>query len=190
MSTAATPASTPRYAFAPAPLANRRPGSPSPATVENIPEASAASPDSIVARVRIVLAPPTDIRVRAYASIELSSGIVLRDVRIVDTGKARPMVAMPSRPKTVRCPHCRVKVAVTAAFCGKCGARQPDQQWRMQELERAKYVPPDGGGDHDYAGPGDLHIDVAFPCTREARGQIDEAVLAEYERARAEGGAA
>jgi DNA-binding cell septation regulator SpoVG len=183
MSTAATPAS--RYAFAPAPLAHRRPAP----TVENIPETPAPS-SPIVAAVRITLAPATDIRVRAYASIELTSGIVLRDVRIVDTGKARLMVAMPSRPKTLKCPHCQVKVAVTAAFCGKCGSRQPDQQWRLQEMERAKYVPPDGGGDHDYSGPGDLFIDVAFPCTREARGEIDEAVLAEYERARAEGGAA
>lgn len=102
-----------------------------------------------------------DERLRAFCCLTIG-GLVVRDLKVVD-GPRHMFVAMPSRRLTDRCPSCRGKTVLTAAFCEHCG----------HGLDAARAT-------RGVEGRAQLWADVVHPISRDARQDLEKVVLAAY----------
>jgi stage V sporulation protein G len=114
----------------------------------------------IVSEVRIKLCQPPQDKLLAYCELTLDDQFVVRDIRLIKS-ESGYIVAMPSRRASVACPACHHKNPLGAKFCNQCGKKIP-----------AGLVDRDVRQYHD----------IAHPTNAEARGQIEQAIVAEYLR--------
>lgn len=115
-----------------------------------------------ITEVRVRLLEGRHDRLRAYATITLDHGYVVRDLRVIE-GARGVFVAMPSRRLADRCPRCGCKNHLRANFCNDCGTRLP--QGRVQR---------------DASGRLRLHCDICHPVNKEARERLESHVLRRY----------
>jgi stage V sporulation protein G len=101
-------------------------------------------------------------KLQAFCSITIDNGFVIRDLKIIDGAKGA-FVAMPSRKLTDRCPKCRAKNHLRAAYCNECGARLGGDRAGRDARGRAK-----------------LHADVAHPINPETREDLQKQILDAY----------
>lgn len=116
-------------------------------------------------RVRLADERDRDDRIRAYVNLELGGCLVIKDLRVVDTG-GKLLMAMPSRKAAHPCPRCRDKNHLKALYCNRCGTRLPHPG-------SLRY------GD----GQSKLHVNVAFPTNNEFRRELEAVVFAAYREA-------
>ena len=117
-----------------------------------------------ITEVRIKLTEDSDDRLQAFCSITFDDCFVVRDLKIIE-GTNGPFVAMPSRKLTSHCSRCGCKNHLRACYCNQCGGKlNPDRASRDQE-GRAK-----------------LYADIAHPVNSKCREQIQDRVIAAYER--------
>lgn len=117
-----------------------------------------------ITEIRIKLARRQTDKLRAFGSITFEGALVVRDIKVIEKGTAL-FVAMPSRKICDYCPRCRGKNYVKARYCNGCGAELAEYRAGTDERGRPQ-----------------LYSDVAHPINREAREQIQSAVLAAYRR--------
>lgn len=104
-------------------------------------------------------------RLKAFCFIVFDHSFVVRDLKIVQ-GTGGVFVAMPSRKKTFRCPHCQFKNHLKSRFCNECGYK-------------FGLVPSDltPGDDHQER----LFADIAHPINSACREMIQNRVIEAYE---------
>lgn len=126
-----------------------------------------------ITEIRIKLVPGDGDKLRAFASITLDNSLVIRDIKIIDSGD-RLFVAMPSRKLCDRCQRCGAKNYIRARYCSECGSRLRADRGLADERGRPR-----------------LYADVAHPIHQESRDQIQAAILEAYaqelERSKQEG---
>jgi stage V sporulation protein G len=113
--------------------------------------------------IRIKLVPNQRDKLRAFASITLDDALVIRDIKIIDGGK-RLFVAMPSRKLCDRCKRCGGKNTIRSRFCNDCGTRLKSERAELDERGRPR-----------------LYADITHPIHKEARAQIQTAILDAYQ---------
>lgn len=97
-----------------------------------------------------------------FARLTINDAIAINDIRIIWLEKqGHPLIAMPCRRATRRCPDCWAKCDHAANYCAKCA--RPLDRWQPEPNEKRFH-------------------DVAFPCNHEARAIIDAAVLDAWRR--------
>lgn len=117
-----------------------------------------------ITEVRVKLMEEPGERLLAFCSITFDHCFVVRDLKIID-GTNGPFVAMPSRKLTNRCPRCRCKNYLKAAYCNQCGLKLEDSQGQADESSgRAK-----------------LYADIAHPINTGCREMIQQHVVRAYE---------
>ena len=104
-------------------------------------------------------------RLKAFCSITIDDSFVVRDLKIIE-GINGLFVAMPSRKMTVNCHRCRHKNQMRAAYCNQCGVKQRPIRNTSHETGAR------------------LYADIAHPINSECREQVQNSVLAEYEKER------
>lgn len=123
--------------------------------------------------IRIKLLRGKGDKLRAFASITIDQGLVVRDLKIIEGGSGL-FVAMPSRKLCDRCPACGGKNHLRSRFCNDCGARLREMRGRIDERGRPR-----------------LYADITHPINQEARdfvqGRVIEAFKQELERSKQEG---
>ncbi len=117
-----------------------------------------------ITEVRIKLTEDSDDRLQAFCSITFDDRFVVRDLKIIE-GTNGPFVAMPSRKLTSHCSRCGCKNHLRACFCNQCGGKlNPDRAAR------------------DHEGRAKLYADIAHPVNSKCREQIQEHVIAAFQR--------
>jgi stage V sporulation protein G len=126
-----------------------------------------------ITEIRVNLVGGPAERVKAFCTITLDGGFVVRDLKIIE-GPSGLFLAMPSRKLADRCPRCAAKNPLRARYCNHCGARLNENRAPRDEQGRVK-----------------LHADVAHPINAECRDAIQTAVVnafhAEVERSSSPG---
>jgi stage V sporulation protein G len=117
-----------------------------------------------ITEVRVKLADNRSEKLRAYATVTMDGGFVVRDLKII-SGTSGLFVAMPSRKLTGRCHRCRCKNHLRAQFCNECGTKLRPSRAQTDERGRAK-----------------LHADIAHPINQTCRDMIEKEVLKEVEK--------
>lgn len=128
-----------------------------------------------VTEVRVTLRhDPAHPDVLAFCQFVIDGAFVVREVKLIRPARGtrcpegngnptwEPLVCMPCRKLTARCPGCGGKNQLLAKFCNWCGAGLPRQ---------------DGAGRRPHS---QVHADVAHPAHQGARALIHAAVLAAY----------
>jgi stage V sporulation protein G len=115
-----------------------------------------------ITEVRIKLVSEVDTRLRAFCSITIDRGFVVRDLKIIQR-QLDYFVAMPSRKLTEKCPRCTAKNDVRSRYCSNCGAALPP----------APATDPTGSRNR-------MFVDIAHPVNAACRDQIETAVLAAF----------
>ncbi len=112
-----------------------------------------------ITEVRIKLTRDHRNKLKAYCSVTLDDAFAVRDLKIIE-GANGLFVAMPSRKLADRCPHCRTKNHLRAAFCNGCGGKlDPDRAHA------------------DHRGRSRLHADLAHPINSESRSDLHRVVV-------------
>lgn len=126
-----------------------------------------------ISEIRVKLLPRKTDKLRAFASITLDDGVVVRDIKIIEGGHGL-FVAMPSRKLCDRCPSCGGKNHLRSRYCNDCGTRLRPDRTQLDERGRPR-----------------LYADVAHPINQKARdlvqGAIIQAFHAEVEASKLEG---
>ena len=117
--------------------------------------------------VHINLCPAHAGRLRAYCSLTFDNAFVIRDVKLIE-GNDGLFLAMPSRKLSDHCPRCGDKNHLRAKYCNNCGVR----------LNEHRHAPTRDG----LPGRMKLHADIAHPIHPEVRLEIEQQVLAAYEK--------
>jgi len=112
-----------------------------------------------VTEVRVKLVGGPSERVKAFCTITLDGGFVIRDLKVIE-GPNGLFLAMPSRKLADRCPKCAAKNHLRARFCNHCGAKLNENRAPRDEQGRVK-----------------LHADVAHPINAECRELIQTSVV-------------
>lgn len=118
-----------------------------------------------ITEVRVKLIEETGERLLAFCSITFDDSFVVRDLKIID-GSNGPFVAMPSRKLTARCPRCRCKNYLKAAYCNQCGMKLVDSSSREGQ---------------DDTGRTKLYADIAHPINTACREMIQQRIVKAYE---------
>lgn len=120
-----------------------------------------------VTEARVRLADDSDDpRVHAYCSVVIDRALAIHELRVVD-GERKPIVSMPSRKITDRCPDCGQTNPLAARYCNQCGNPLPSD----------RVVPGPNGRIRFYA-------DIIHPTDPVFRRKLDGAVLYAVERAK------
>lgn len=117
-----------------------------------------------ITEVRVKLMEEPGERLLAFCSITFDNCFVIRDLKIIE-GTNGPFVAMPSRKLTTRCPRCRCKNHLKAAFCNQCGLKLDESG--NPELR-------------DDSGRTKLYADIAHPINSGCREMIQQYVVQAY----------
>lgn len=112
-----------------------------------------------ITEIRINLVGGPTERVKAFCTITLDGGFVVRDLKVIE-GPTGIFLAMPSRKLADRCPRCAAKNHLRARFCNHCGGKLNENRAPRDEQGRIK-----------------LHADVAHPINAECRDAIQAAVV-------------
>ena len=115
-----------------------------------------------ITEIRVNLVGGPSERVRAFCTITIDGGFVVRDLKIIE-GPAGLFLAMPSRKLADRCPRCAAKNHLRARFCNHCGGKLNENRAPRDDQGRVK-----------------LHADVAHPINAECRDAIQTAVIAAF----------
>lgn len=118
-----------------------------------------------ITEVRVKLMEEPGERLLAFCSITFDNSFVIRDLKIIE-GTNGPFVAMPSRKLTTRCPRCRCKNHIKAAFCNQCGLKLDESN--HPELR-------------DESGRTKLYADIAHPINTTCREMIQQRVVHAYD---------
>jgi len=116
-----------------------------------------------ITEVKVKLAPRSDDKLLAFATVILDNSFVIRDIKIIQGGRGL-FVAMPSRKMTDRCPHCGTKNHLQASYCNHCGKKQAESRVRTDPRGRAK-----------------LHADIAHPINSRCRTELEQAIVQAYQ---------
>lgn len=95
-----------------------------------------------------------------YATITLDSVVVIRDCKLLRID-GRYVLDFPSKKKTEHCPQCKRKNYLNANYCNECGI----------ELEHKKLKEGESS-----------HHCLVLPITPEARKDLTDAVVGEYQK--------
>ncbi|MCW8130752.1 MAG: septation protein SpoVG family protein [Planctomycetota bacterium] len=117
-----------------------------------------------ITEVKIKLVEKQDDKLLAFASITFDFCFVVRDIKIIQ-GARGLFVAMPSRKITDRCSDCGGKNHLQAQFCNQCGKRLVPNRSHTDGRGRAK-----------------LHADIAHPINSRYRAELQNAILAAYQK--------
>lgn len=112
-----------------------------------------------ITEIRINLVGGPAERVRAFCTITLDGGFVVRDLKVIE-GPTGLFIAMPSRKLADRCPRCAAKNHLRARYCNHCGGKLNETRAPRDEQGRIK-----------------LHADVAHPINAECRDAIQSVVI-------------
>lgn len=112
-----------------------------------------------ITEIRINLVGGPTERVKAFCTITLDGGFVVRDLKVIE-GPTGIFLAMPSRKLADRCPRCATKNHLRARFCNHCGGKLNENRAPRDEQGRIK-----------------LHADIAHPINAECRDAIQAAVV-------------
>lgn len=112
-----------------------------------------------ITEVRVKLVGGPTERVKAFCTITLDGGFVIRDLKIIE-GPNGVFLAMPSRKLADRCPKCAAKNHLRARFCNHCGNRLNEGRAPRDDQGRVK-----------------LHADVAHPINADCRDMIQTKVV-------------
>lgn len=115
-----------------------------------------------ITEIRINLVGGPTERVKAFCTITLDGGFVVRDLKVIE-GPAGIFLAMPSRKLADRCPRCAAKNHLRARYCNHCGGKLNENRAPRDDQGRIK-----------------LHADVAHPINAECRDAIQTAVVEAY----------
>lgn len=116
-----------------------------------------------ITEVRIKLMGGLQDRLLGFCSITIDHVFVVRDLKIIKGNKGA-FVAMPSRKLMDRCPGCRCKNQLRAAYCSQCGISLGNNRSPKFPDGRAK-----------------LYADIAHPITTACRDLIQQRVLQAYD---------
>jgi stage V sporulation protein G len=117
-----------------------------------------------ITNVRAKLVSNKDDRLKAFCSITIDHGFVVREIKVIE-GTNGFFVAMPSRKISDHCEKCGGKNHLRARFCNNCGKHLHEN--------RAK---------RDFRGRIKLHADIAHPINAECRRRIQERVISAFKR--------
>lgn len=117
-----------------------------------------------ITEVRVKLVNNKDDRLKAFCCITLDNAFVIRDIKIIERTDGH-FVAMPSRKMSDHCSKCGSKNHLRARYCNNCGTSLPQNRTRKDPRGRMK-----------------LHADIAHPINTRCRQQIQEAVVAMFEK--------
>lgn len=117
-----------------------------------------------ITEVRVKLMEEPGERLLAFCSVTFDNCFVIRDLKIID-GSNGPFVAMPSRKLTARCPRCRCKNHLKAAYCSQCGLKLQEATADLR----------------DDNGRAKLYADIAHPINTTCREMIQQHVVHAYE---------
>lgn len=101
----------------------------------------------------------------AYASMELSRMLVVKDLKIIQAKDGRVFVDFPSMLTPVRCSNCDKKTDYTARYCPRCGLPMPE-------------APTSGDGQPIEPG----HHNLVHPINDRGRQVVHNSVMTEYRR--------
>jgi stage V sporulation protein G len=113
-------------------------------------------------RIKLNLVRQADDRLRAFATIAFNDALVIRDCKVIEAPKGL-FVAMPSRKLSDRCDTCGSKNCLASRYCNQCGGGLPSARCFIEQN-----------------GHRTRHSDIVFPTHPDARGMIEDAVLAAY----------
>jgi len=117
-----------------------------------------------ITEVRVKLVNNKDDRLKAFCCITLDNAFVIHDIKIIERTDGH-FVAMPSRKMSDHCSKCGSKNHLRARYCNNCGTALPQNRTRKDPRGRMK-----------------LHADIAHPINTRCRQQIQEAVVAMFEK--------
>ena len=115
-----------------------------------------------ITKIRFSLLPHGASPVCAYCTVWFDDQLAVHDLRII-RHDSRLFVAMPNRKRTKPCQKCQTSNTVLSRFCSHCGVAL----LRISE---------------DPANPSRPHIDIAHPLTAEFRAEIEQEILANYQK--------
>jgi stage V sporulation protein G len=110
-----------------------------------------------------------------YAQLILDGVFVIENLRLIrhqDTGKYH--VAMPSRPLADHCPACNKFNCLQARYCNWCGRTLAENRAAWKRDGKEKFINGDGRPR--------LYEDLIHPICAKTRWEIEDRVIAEYER--------
>lgn len=119
-----------------------------------------------LSEIKIHLCPPGSGRLKAFCTITIDQGFVIRDVKIIQ-GDDGLFIAMPSRKLCDHCPRCHEKNHLRARFCNQCGTRLNENRYLNYRLGPNRLK---------------LHADIAHPIHARARSEIEKQLFDAYER--------
>ena len=117
-----------------------------------------------ISEIRVKLLPRKTDKLRAFASITLDEGVVVRDIKIIEGGHGL-FVAMPSRKLCDRCPSCGGKNHLRSRYCNDCGTRLRADRTQLDERGRPR-----------------LYADVAHPINQNARDLVQGAIIQAFHK--------
>ena len=127
-----------------------------------------------ITEVRIFQKEDDDKKLRAFATITFDDCFVVRDIKVIEGSKGC-FVAMPSRRLREHCPRCRHRNVVHSRYCNQCGANlESSGSWKSKPEREDDAL-------HVRSRQSE-HRDIAHPITAEFREEIQNAVLAAYEK--------
>ena len=94
--------------------------------------------------------------IKAYGYVVFDDSFVVHDIRIVSANSGLT-VAMPSRKSTYNCPGCRMRVAMDASFCHRCGSELAETTTERK-----------------------IHFDIVHPINAEFRKELEKHIFAEF----------
>lgn len=106
---------------------------------------------------------------KAWVVVTFDDVFVVRDIKVIEL-EDRLMVAMPSRPPTVRCTHCGTRNPLRALYCNQCGKRK---SFFSDERAAGACLP--------------RHCDIAHPINGRMRALLEQCVLTAYRRVISDG---
>lgn len=116
----------------------------------------------------VSLAPAGRGPVRAYLTVEVNRGLVIRGVKVLELNGGLSM-HMPSRKVERPCPDCGAAAAWKSNYCHHCAAPLASYWERLTREALAA-----GGRAADW------HQDVVHPANASARKEVETAVLNAY----------
>lgn len=117
-----------------------------------------------ITEVRVKLVNNKDDRLKAFCCITLDNEFVIRDIKVIE-GTDGHFVAMPSRKMSDHCGKCGGKNHLRAKYCNNCGASLSTDRTHKDSQGRMK-----------------LHADIAHPINSRCRQQLQQAVVAMFEK--------
>lgn len=102
-------------------------------------------------------------RFHAFCDVVLDDLLVIRDIKLIQDGSGRFLIAMPSRKISDRCPDCGQKNHLLARYCNGCGEKLAEDRFSRSSTGRAV-----------------LFADMVHPTTTAFRFRIQTAVIEAY----------